>query len=136
MTRTKLLAILFPIQIVIVNILSFFPVFVETYYSNGIFPYISRAERVLFGWMGFSVGDILYGLALLLALHWVWKTRKTWKTSYKQNLLQIAACLSVVYFVFTLLWAMNYRRLPLHKKMGIEKEYTEQELIDLSLIHI
>lgn len=132
MTRTKLLAILLPVQIVIVNILSFFPAFVETYYSNGIFPYISKSERVLLGWIGFSIGDILYGLALILALRWLWKTRKTWKTSYKQNLIKIVACLSVVYFVFTLLWALNYRRLPLHKKMGIEKEYTERELIDFT----
>nr|WP_322623606.1 DUF3810 domain-containing protein [uncultured Flavobacterium sp.] len=132
MTRTKLIAILFPVQIVIVNILSSFPAFVEKYYSNGIFPYISRTERVLLGWIGFSIGDILYAITLFLALRWIWKTRRTWKTSYKQNLIQIAACLSVVYFVFTLLWALNYRRMPLHKKMGIEKEYTEQELIDFT----
>jgi hypothetical protein len=132
MTRTKLLAILFPVQIVIVNILSFFPGFVEHYYSNGIFPYISSTERVLLGWIGFSIGDILYGITLFLALRWIWKTRKTWKTAYKHNLLKIAACLSVVYFVFTILWALNYRRMPLYKKMGIEKDYTEQQLIDFT----
>ncbi|MFY7728025.1 MAG: DUF3810 domain-containing protein, partial [Flavobacterium sp.] len=129
MNRTKLLAILLPVQIIIVNLLSFVPQFVENYYSNGIFPYISHGERVLFGWTGFSVGDILYGTALLLSIRWLWRTRKTWKTGYKQNLLKIAACLSVVYFIFTALWALNYRRVPLYKKMGIEKDYTEKELI-------
>lgn len=132
MTRTKLLAILFPVQIVIVNILSFFPEFVEKYYSDGIFPYISKTERILFGWIGFSIGDILYGLTFFFALRWLWKTRKTWKTGYKQNLFKVVACLSVVYFIFTMLWALNYRRMPLYKKMGIEKEYTEQELIDFT----
>jgi hypothetical protein len=83
----------------------------------------------LFGWTGFSIGDILYGTALFLAIRWLWRTRKTWKTGYKQNLLKIAACLSVVYFIFTALWALNYRRVPLYKKMGIEKDYTEKELI-------
>lgn len=132
MTRTRLLALLFPVQIVIVTILSFFPEFVEKYYSNGIFPYISRGERILFGWIGFSVGDIIYATVTILAIRWLWKKRKTWKKKYKDNLIQIAACLSVVYFLFTILWAMNYRRVPLYKKMGISKDYTEQQLIDFT----
>ncbi|MFP9116101.1 DUF3810 domain-containing protein [Flavobacterium sp. RHBU_3] len=132
MNRTKLLAILFPVQIVIVNILSFFPEFVEKYYSNGIFPYISSFERILLGWIGFSVGDIMYAILLILALRWFWKTRKTWRKQYKANLLKVAACLSVVYFAFTLIWALNYRRMPLHEKMGIEKEYTQEQLIDFT----
>ena len=34
----------------------------EWYYSTGIYPYISVAFRQLFGWVPFSIGDILYGL--------------------------------------------------------------------------
>ena len=132
MTRTKLLALLFPIQIAIVSILSLFPEFVERWYSNGIFPYISAFERIIFGLSGFSLGDIMYGLVLFFGLRWFWKTRKTWRKNYRQNLLQIVASLSVVYFLFTMLWALNYRRMPLYKKMGIAREYTEQELIDFT----
>jgi Protein of unknown function (DUF3810) len=132
MTRNKILALLLPVQILIVSLLSHFPEFVETYYSNGIFPYISRFERIVFGWFGFSIGDLIYGIVILLAIRWILKTRKTWRKKYGQNLISIVACLSVVYFMFTLLWALNYRRMPLYKKMGIEREYTEQALIDFT----
>lgn len=132
MTRTKLLAILFPIQIAIVTLLGFFPEFVERWYSNGIFPYISAFERIIFGMFGFSIGDIIYGVVIFMAIRWLWKKRKTWRRQYGQNLLQMVACLSVAYFLFTLLWALNYRRMPLYKKMGVAREYTEQELIDFT----
>ncbi|WP_116787239.1 DUF3810 domain-containing protein [Flavobacterium psychrotrophum] len=132
MTRTKLLAILFPVQIAFVSLLSLFPEFVERWYSNGIFPYISTFERIVFGLFGFSIGDIIYGVVIILGLRWFWKTRKTWRKKYGQNLLTIVATLSVVYFLFTLLWALNYRRMPLYKKMGIERDYTEQQLIDFT----
>ncbi len=45
---------------VCIKIFSFFPDAVEKYYSTGIYPVISRLQRLLFGWIPFSVGDILY----------------------------------------------------------------------------
>jgi hypothetical protein len=128
MNKKKLLAILFPIQIIIVKLLSLFPQFTETWYSNGLYPYISNASRILLGWVSFSIGDIIYGIAIILAVRWLWIKRKTWRYNYKANLLSVIACLSVVYFLFNLLWALNYNRVPLYKKMAIEKEYTINEL--------
>ncbi|MFL9845892.1 DUF3810 domain-containing protein [Flavobacterium rhizosphaerae] len=136
MSRTKALALLFPIQIVIINILGLFPGFIEKYYSNGIFPYISRFERIIFGWIGFSVGDVLYGAIILFAIRWLWIKRKTWKMQYKYNLLSVFAFLSVIYFLFNFLWALNYHRQPLHEKMHIEKEYTPEELISFTKLLI
>lgn len=117
------------VQIIIVNLLSLFPEFVENYYSNGLFPYLSRGLRLVFGFFGFSVGDILYGIVLGLILRWFWRTRKTWRRQYKDNLLRIASGFCVFYFLFHLLWALNYHRVPLHEKMGIDKEYTPAELL-------
>lgn len=128
MKKKKLLALFFILQIIIVKLLSFFPEFTEHWYSNGIYPYISAASRVLLGWIGFSLGDIIYGIVIFMALRWFWLSRKTWKNQYKNNLITILACISVVYFLFNVLWAFNYNRVPLYKKMGIEKEYTIDEL--------
>ncbi|MEM9680203.1 MAG: DUF3810 family protein [Bacteroidota bacterium] len=44
----------------IISILKQFPEFVETYYSNGIYIVISKMMRFSFGWLPFSVGDVLY----------------------------------------------------------------------------
>ena len=53
---------------ILVKIFSIFPDAVERYYSNGIYPVISRIQRILTGWLPFSVGDILYFLAGLYLL--------------------------------------------------------------------
>ncbi|KOS05905.1 amino acid permease [Flavobacterium akiainvivens] len=129
MNKTKLLALLLPVQIILINILALFPSFIEQYYSMGIFPYLSRFMRILLGYIPFSIGDIIYGIVLFLAIRWLWRKRKSWKKEYKQNLLSIAALFSIIYFVFNASWALNYHRVALHKKLGIEKKYTEKELI-------
>ena len=129
MKKKYILPLLLIVQIIIINILSLFPQFVESYYSNGLFPYLSKGERILFGWFGFSAGDIIYGIAIFFALLWFWKKRKTWRKQYKDNGLQILSAFSVFYFLFHLLWAMNYHRVPLNEKMGIDKKYTSEELV-------
>jgi hypothetical protein len=129
MKKKYILPLLLLLQIIIINVLSFFPEFVERWYSNGLFPYLSKGSRIFFGLFGFSIGDIIYGIVIFLALRWFWKTRKTWRKNYKDNILKILGAFSVFYFLFHLLWAMNYHRVPLHEKMGIEKQYTTEELV-------
>jgi Protein of unknown function (DUF3810) len=129
MNKTKLLALLLPVQVIVVNVLALFPEFIEKVYSNGIFVFISHFLRIIFGFTNISVGDIAYILAIFLVLRWLWVKRKTWKTNYKSNFLSIAASLSIFYFAFNFLWALNYYRIPLHEKLSIEKKYTEKELI-------
>ncbi|MES2488109.1 MAG: DUF3810 domain-containing protein [Bacteroidota bacterium] len=133
MKKKNLLAILLPIQIIIVNVLGFFPEFIEKFYSNGLFVYISKLSRIIFGVVGFSIGDIIYCITIFFAVRWLWKKRKTWKSAYKHNLISIVSSFSVAYFLFNFLWALNYYRVPLDKKLGIEKKYTEQELVDFTL---
>lgn len=129
MKKKTLLSLLLVLQILIVNLLSFFPGFVEEYYSNGLYPHIARMSRAVFGLFGFSVGDIIYGIVLFLALRWLWRKRKTWRRHYKDNGLSILAAFSVFYFLFYFLWAVNYHRVPLNEKMALEKEYTTDELV-------
>jgi len=128
MKKKKLLALLFVLQIIVVKLLSFFPEFTECWYSNGIYPYISGASRIIFGLFGFSVGDIVYAIIIFMGLRWLWQRRKTWRQAYKYNLVTMLATLSIVYFLFNILWAFNYHRVPLHTKMDIEKKYTMEEL--------
>lgn len=115
-------------QIIFLKIIAFFPEIVEGYYSNGLYQYISKALRFLFGSIPFSVGDIFYGSLIFYLIFKIWKTRKSCKRHWKTNLLKIANALSIFYFVFHLLWGLNYYRIPLHKKMNIEQEYTNEDL--------
>jgi hypothetical protein len=80
------------------------------------------------GGIPFSIGDLIYGCILSYLLFKLWKTRKTWKLNWKNNLLQMTSVLSVLYFVFHFLWALNYYRVPLFDKMNITREYSDTDL--------
>jgi hypothetical protein len=90
---------------------------------------ISKISRVILGKIPFSVGDIIYGIVIFYVLKSIWNTRKTWKLNWKNNILKILSVLSVVYFLFHFLWAMNYYRQPLFEKMNIERDYTDADLL-------
>ncbi len=115
MNRKLILPLLLIVQIIGLQFLSFFPAAVEKYYSNGLYPIISRLFRSIFGWLPFSFGDLLYGILIIWALFWVFRNRKT---SLKSKVIGVVSFISVAYFAFHFLWAFNYYRLPLIAKMN------------------
>ena len=117
------------LQIIFIQILKFYPEFVERYYSNLIFPQISETSRIFCSIFPFSVGDIIYFILILLIIKWFWSVRNNWKNNRKMYLLKIINCLSVFYFLFHLLWAFNYYREPLFDKMKIKRDYSDKDLL-------
>jgi hypothetical protein len=107
-------------------------VFVEQYYSNGLYVYVSKILRITLGIIPFSVGDIFYAILIVYLLKSIWKARKTWKLEWKNNILKVLSVLSVAYFLFHFLWAMNYYRQPLFEKMQIERDYTDADLLEFT----
>jgi hypothetical protein len=130
--RKYILPLFLIIQILFLKIIAFFPEFVERFYSNSLYVFVSKFLRITLGIIPFSVGDIIYGILILYLLKSIWKTRKTWKTEWKNNILKVLSVLSVVYFLFHFLWAMNYYRQPLFEKMKIERDYTDADLLDFT----
>ncbi len=127
--RKYILPIFLFIQILILQIMSVFPEFVERFYSNGLYVFISKILRLTLGKIPFSVGDILYGILIFYVLKSIWKARKTWRTQWKNTIIKTLNILSVVYFLFHFLWAMNYYRQPLFEKMKIERDYSDADLL-------
>jgi len=127
------LAILLPIQIGLVQIISQYPSFVENYYSQGIYPFVSRFLRIAFGWIPFSVGDILLVLFLLLLFRFVYRLFKTkFKQSFQQ-FIKLIASLSVIYFCFYFFWGLNYYRNSLAENLQLKQaKYTTKQLVILS----
>ena len=121
------------IQIILIKALSFFPDFVERFYSNGLYLYISKINRLLFGWIPFSLGDFAYMVIILLVFRWLYNNRIGFFKNWKTNVLSIISFFSIVYFLFHFLWGINYYRIPLQEKIGIKKEYTKQQLQNLTL---
>ena len=128
--RTKIiLACLLPLQVILLQILKFFPNFIETYYSQGLFPFLSTLSRYLFGWIPFSIGDVFYLLISIIAIRWLFKNVKRLTSRPLHFFLDIAATLSIVYFVFNILWGFNYYRVPLYQSLDLKTDYTTEQLI-------
>lgn len=129
--RTALiLTLLLPIQILFLQVLKNYPGLVEQYYSLGLYPLLSKISRYLFGWIPFSVGDLFYLLIAIMAIRWMYKNFRRFRFEPLKVILEITATLSIIYFVFHLLWGFNYYRLPLHQSLGLESDYSQEQLIE------
>ncbi len=120
------------IQILSISILKNYPSFVEQFYSNGLYVFLSKIMRYVFGWLPFSVGDLLYTLGGIYIIRWLIINRKRIIKDTINWLLDIGATLSIAYFAFHILWALNYYRQPLYKSLNIEAEYTTEQLISFT----
>ena len=117
---------------ILVKIFSVFPDAVERYYSNGIYPVISGIQRILTGWIPFSVGDILYFLAgLYLLLKAIGLIKKIFrKQIHKQYLLHVAKKVLcgalIVYIIFNVAWGLNYNRVGVARQLGLKRESVQK----------
>lgn len=118
--------------ILIIKLLALFPEFVETYYSSGIYPYISKLFRFTLGWLPFSFGDLVYGFGIVLIIRWLILNRKRMISSFKQWLIDVFATISIIYIAFNLVWGLNYYRQPLHEHLNLNAEYTTESLVSVS----
>ena len=96
---------------------------VESAYSRGFYPIYVYIPRFLFGWLPFSIGDLIYALVFIL-LGWnLLKTilllfKKQFSQSGRQFLRFICLLLSF-YIFFYAAWALNYYRIPISKQLDI-----------------
>jgi hypothetical protein len=121
-----------------IKIFSLFPDAVEQYYAAGIYPVISKFQRILFGWLPFSVGDIFYALVIVWLFYKLYHTtrrivkKQTNKKYWVHALLQTAFVVVVVYVSFNLLWGLNYNRRGVAYQLGLKVErYSKDDLVQL-----
>lgn len=119
-------------QLILVKWLASKPEWIEYYYSNGIYPFISKTLRTLFGWLPFSVGDILYALLIISALRYLILNRKNIRRNLKGFFRDNVMVLSVAYFTFHILWGLNYYRQPVSAMLNLDTPYSSMELESLT----
>lgn len=125
---------------ILIKWISFYPVWVEKYYANGMYPAIAKAQRLLFGWIPFSIGDLFYGFLGLIVLV---KTvqffralflRKINKAYLLSGLKQFLFFILFVYVFFNALWGLNYNRQGIATQLGLEvKKYSVEDLDTLCI---
>ena len=130
--RRIFLALLLPIQYFGLQWLRPYGASIEQYYSLGIYPFISTLLRYTFGWIPFSIGDIFYVLLILLALRWCLRNFPRLRSDSSGFFLELTGNLAIIYFVFNLIWGLNYLRPPLYKTLQLSPEYSTEELIGLT----
>ncbi|MDP2068944.1 MAG: DUF3810 domain-containing protein [Lutibacter sp.] len=129
----KILTIILVMQWAFLQIIAQFPTEIEKYYSNGLYRYISKFLNMLFGWIPFSVGDILYAFLFIFILLNIFTAIKNKKIDLINTLFKIGGFISVLFFVFHLNWGLNYFRQPIYKTINFEiKKYSTNELIDFT----
>lgn len=125
-----ILTLLLPVWYGLVQLLSQQPEWIERYYSNGIYPYISKILRILFGWIPFSVGDVIGLILIFFLLKGIFNLIKNRFKNILPQTLKFAAFLSLLYFCFYLFWGLNYFRKPLAENIGYgTSKYTTDELV-------
>jgi hypothetical protein len=98
---------------------------VELYYSAGIYPGIAGVMRRLFGWLPFSLGDLLYLVAgAWLVLQLFRLIRNLVKKRIKLADLYPGAIkwvniLLAIYIYFNLFWGLNYNRLGISDQLQL-----------------
>jgi len=115
------------------------PLRVENGYSVHFYQTVSSFLRYLFGWIPFSIGDVLYGLffawilwRMFRGIKLVWLRQATRKGTMR-SLLKALALMLIVYVIFNLFWGINYNRKGIARQLDLKLE--KYSLDDLKIIN-
>lgn len=118
--------------IILIRVWASNPLWVEIYYSNGIYPLISRLQRILFGWLPFSAGDLLYISGGFFVIFFLVKTFRRYRFSWKAFGVitkKFILVLIWLYIVFNLAWGLNYYRTGFQSQLHISPDqYSADDL--------
>ena len=133
--------VLLIVLVVAIKWVSFYPEWVEKNYTYGIYPFISKLQRYLFGWLPFSIGDLFYAFLILVIII---KTVQFFRFLFKKRITRkyfIAALQQIIFFflflyvVFYLFWGLNYDRKGIAAQLKLEvKSYTLSDLDTLTTV--
>jgi hypothetical protein len=133
------------ITLLIISILikaaSNYPLWIERNYSRGIYLYIANIYRTIFGWIPFSIGDILYAVTGVALFFLVIKIVKVLlkgqfrQVNLKGILAKFALFLLIIYVYFNIAWGLNYNRPGIAYQLQLNAQmHTEQELKEITTL--
>lgn len=126
---------------ILIKWVSWYPGWVETNYTYGLYPVIARVQRFLLGWIPFSTGDLFYAFLLLILFYKIYRLIRTlFRRQFTRHYLvaglqQTLFFFLFVYVLFNLLWGLNYNRKGISDQLGIQvKRYSLAELDTLTTV--
>ncbi len=125
---TPLLLIL---AVVALHLLTLQGYWIEKIYSTHVYPLVASLLRILTGWLPFSLGDILYGLAFICVLYKIiqfFRRSPTWR-KFLFALRNLVVKFLWVYLFFLLMWGLNYYRYGIGYQLNIiPEQYNTEDL--------
>ncbi|OCX53770.1 hypothetical protein BEL04_05645 [Mucilaginibacter sp. PPCGB 2223] len=133
--KFKVIGIL-TILIIILSVITWFPGFIEYFYSQGLYLFICHILHPVFNIFPFSIGDVFYvGLiiycicALVRIIRYLFKKR--WQ-QLAQLLLGLVIVVQVIYAAFYLFWGLNYFRPSAAERLNLQD--TSYTLTDVKAV--
>ncbi len=101
---------------------------VENQYATRIYPAFGRFLRYLFGWLPFSIGDVLYGLLIVWL---IWNLFSAIKAVIKKEVTlqrfsagagKALRILMITYILFNAFWGINYNRVGIAEQLDVKMD--------------
>ena len=105
-----------------------FPEQLNTWYSYGVYPFFFKMRSTFFNQFPFSIGDLIYGIAIVAFFYFINSLRTKNKT---KAILQCITGVFLLLFWFQISWGLNYYRKPILDERE-SNLYTEDNLIKVT----
>ena len=102
--------------------------FIENFYSNSLYIFISEKLRILNYWTEIPVGDLIYILMFLFIFYKIFQRAK----SLRNLLIELGALLTIITILFYFLWGINYKRVSIKNKIVSNQEVDIVKLVDFT----
>ncbi len=112
--------------VLIIRILTYNKAWVEANYSNRFYPAVGTFFRRLFGWIPFSIGDILYLLAGIWVLYKIFRLIKIIRLKqyslkgFVKGTIKYAGIVLILYLLFNIFWGLNYNRMGIAYQLKLD----------------
>lgn len=102
---------------------------IDSWYVNGLYKWLSPFTLSLTSWVPFSVGDMLY---IIVLLYLIFRSRHVAKLFRWKGLVRLLGIVSLILAVFHFQWGLQYHRTPITEKWDVKQTYSIKELIGLT----
>ena len=123
-----IISFLTPGILILKTILKNYPYVIENYYSKGINKFLIKILSKVTGVFPFSLAEFLVGILSITLIILIIKLLRNFnKKELPNSILNITSYLSLLYFLFMVMWGFNYYRLPLSNIINLPVEKSSKE---------
>lgn len=112
----------------LLQLASYFSLFIDKTYVAWLYYFLNRILTFSLGKIPFSVGDILYGIALFYIVYKLILLFRTKENRWRNLITFLLKGCTVFLLGFNLSWGLNNYRTPLHQQLQFPLEYNTADL--------